>query len=563
MRPGFSWGMAWVGVVSVWCAVASVWAQAPVEPASPAIVGYVHVENPGALDEAAQQLLGQTGAAGLAPDALRVALAGLIGDLRMTLLPRDGAMTIAWVHLQGDTGPAKRIVVLPPMQEDDYQKDCMARTKQKCTVRLGLSFVGPAGSAAWIEPLAAPLKELHEATQATDISCFFRSPLLAENRDAILQALAEIHLSDPATLLRAVQIPLSSLAANEAGAGLRPVVPAGMAHNQDATRILGVLLQDLDSAHIAVNPARSPLRLALNLTARPGTPLAKFLGGTAPEANPLVGFVPPDGFLRAALTLDSTAAEALARDVLARAFPASDPQAGRGRELTELAGAIFGLGNQSAITLRPPKADGSPSWLFVTTPRDPVGAPQQLQILAERSDLFAGAPKKAATGAGATPAAGRAESLLPVMPGAMPAASSPTHRTLLVASAAETFEKFPIGRMDDAAVASASPAGAAPLLLFCPAGPRFIAAADRDSLIASVNRVLRLEPLRPALLSQKTFVAGGCLYLDLRAAAQADQPWTESSAPILVTARSEGGSAQIVASIPAEMLVPAVAPAAP
>jgi hypothetical protein len=532
-----------------------------VEPSSPDIVGYVHVENSGTLGEAVQPLLG---AVGFAPDALRTALAATVGDLRMTLLPRDASVTVAWVQSPGDAGPAKRIVVLPPIASEEavYLADCMARTKQTCTVLQGLSFIGPVGGAARIESLAGPLRDLHQATHATEISCYFRAPMLAENRDAILRALTAIHPSEPASLLRASPLPLSAAAANGAGADLRPVALPGVAGNQDLARILDVLLQDLDSAHIAVSPAQSPLRLAVNLTARPGTPLAKFLSVKAPEANPLVGFVPSDGFLRVALSLDSVEGKKLASDVLARSFPASGLQAARGSELTELAGALFGLGDQSALTVRPAKADGSPSWLFVTTPRDAAGASQGLQVLAERSDLLSGA-LKGAPGAAAAPAAGSPGSLLPVMPGATPGSSSPIHRTLLVAPSAEIFEKFPVGRMDDAAAASGASAGAAPLLLFCPTGPRFVAASDRDSLVESINRVLRLVPVWPALLSQKTFVAGGNLYLDLRPAAQSDKPWSESSPPIEMTARLAGGCGQVVASIPFEMLGLSAAPAVP
>ncbi len=484
-------------------------AQNPIEPDSSRILGYIHLYAPDRLATKAGEVLGQTGRWPQA-DAFKKRICSIYGDVRMALLPRDAAMTIAWVETQ--YGSISQVTVLDEVKETDYFRACLEKVKKTHMPKSGLSFIGERNVVEDLGDLEAPLRKIHQAIHPADLSCYFTGTLLTKNKKAILERWADLRTWNLSNLLRFLLEPppeeppptYSTIGVYQKPAKIIPM----------ELHIAGRIADELESIHILAEIDKDPARLVVNITAREGTALAAFCNQPAPSANPLARFLPNEGWLRACVSVDGKALAALAKAVVpsaaqGNAFPAQTASA-----LTEITDALAPFKDASAVSLRPPQLGKLPSRVFILSPQTPGLASNQIKTILEKIGLFRTAS--------------------PAQP-------------IALKEGMEKIENFPIDFFFN------RPGAAAPGQAFMSAsqpGAYYVLTNDRVELDNTINRVLRLKlRLSPPLYAQALFLDKCHLYADFRPHSQAFFPWDPSTSLALM-GRVGDGRAQLVIAAP-------------
>jgi len=520
-------------------------AETPVIPGSAEIAGYIRLHDPRGLSESISHALAWAGVS-RSRFQIMALLGAPSGDPNFGMVERDEVLTRVWIQdASGSATPPDRkmslMTVLPAIRDQELLTRCAAAAEMKSATVGGLSFIGPPDVIQRVNGWLPDLKAIQNAEQRCDVVAFFRESMWGDATGRLPRQGQGARLSDAVGALAR----LGGIAESEITSRTEQMPPCP----SFPFRMACQALKDVKAVHLRLDINEFPLRLAVNLDAKSGTPLERFCKQSPGAANHFSRFLPPDGTIRASLSLEPSTLRALAVDLAKRAAaeaaiaPAQAPPAGgqADRTVQWIERRLFVL-DRAAVCLRGTERGKIDSFVAVLKPENPDTA---LQIVKELLEESPGGSQQAAT----------------------PVAS----REVEVAAKNAEYEGFPIDQFFAKAPrprgGPSVPTGPSPMGRFthnavlsaCFAGSDLVLASRYQDLVDTMGRVLQMNALDQPLAAQSAFLDGAHLYADVRSAEAALRPWSESSALSVAGRVADGGDAgcfgvQLAVSIPAEAI---------
>jgi hypothetical protein len=516
-------------------------------PGSTEIAGYVRLHDPRGLSENISRALAWAGVS-RSRFQIMALLGSPSGDPNLGMVERDQALTRVWI--QDGSGSATRpdmkmslLTVLPAIRDEELLSRCAAAAQMDSATVGGLSFVGSPGVIQRVNDWLPDLKAIQNAEQRCDVVAYFRESMWGGATGEPPRQERGARFSDAVgALARLGGIAESEITSRTEQAPPCPSFPFRMACQA---------FKDVKAVHLRLDINEFPLRAVVNLDAKSGTPLEQFCKQSPGPANYFSRCLPPDGTIRACLSLEPSTLRALAVDLAKRAAAeAALAPAQADQMLQRVERRLFFL-DRAAVCLRGTKKGKIDSFVAVLTPGNQDTTLQTVKELLEESP---GGSQQTAT----------------------PVAS----REVELAAKKAEYEGFPI----DQFFAKASGPGSRPsaatgpkpmgrstrdaVLSTCFAGSDLVLASRYQDLVETMGRILQINALGQPLAAQAAFVDGAHFYADVRSADAASRPWSESNALSLAGRVAGGGDdgrsgIQLAVSIPAEAIRDFFPPKAP
>lgn len=534
-------------------------AQGPVIPESPEIAGYLYLLDPHALDRQLPALWRPLGIEGMIPN-LADLLAVWTGDDKLRMATALQPVVVAL--LRDQSGEFRDVVVFPEAGSVNYLVSSARKRGKEGITEQGISLIGTREAVAQAQKILPALKKLREATHPADFSLYLRSTLWKDRIEKILAFSCAPELSRIKLLLNLPEqkdttyvpaaVPKPTPAAKPKSA-----IPFGL-------QVLGRVFQDVETIHLALETNLKPNRLTLNISAAPGTPLARLLAQPAPNPLTEVLYLPEGGSLRGGASFDMDALDAAIHDAVFAAGkdnPAYSPeQLGQIHEQYTRPLFLKGNGafylNEAGMALFTRALDlACADWLRQAVRNSDFAKPQADDLLARIDRVFPSAKPK--PGARNTEVRGQAELVAVLMPRAgrkdlqrikamlseAPQGRPKPEISLVLRNArAEEFTIDQFYQRTQTATPSTQPMPPDQAILSASRVGDYLVLASRYREMKSVmGRILRVDPLGSPLEAQKTFSDGAHAYADLTLPAQA--PDKAAGKPAVMAPGGPGGQA--------------------
>ena len=532
-------------------------AQGPVIPESPEIAGYLYLLDPHALDRQLPALWRPLGIEGMIPN-LADLLAVWTGDDKLRMATALQPVVVAL--LRDQSGEFRDVVVFPEAGSANYLLSSARKRGKEGITEQGISLIGTREAVAQARKILPALKKLREATHPADFSLYLRSSLWKDRIEKILAFSCAPELSRIKLLLNLPEqkdttyvpaaVPKPTPAAKPKSA-----IPFGL-------QVLGRVFQDIETIHLALETNLKPNRLTLNISAAPGTPLARLLAQPAPNPLTEVLYLPEGGSLRGGASFDMDALDAAIHDAVFAAGkdnPAYSPeQLGQIHEQYTRPLFLKGNGalylNEAGMALFTRALDlACADWLRQAVRNSDFAKPQADDLLARIDRVFPSAKPK--PGARNTEVRGQAELVAVLMPRAgrkdlqrikamlseAPQGRPKPEISLVLRNArAEEFTIDQFFQRTQTAPPSTQPMPPDQAILSASRVGDYLVLASRYREMKSVmGRILRVDPLGSPLEAQKTFSDGAHAYADLTLPAQA--PDKAAGKPAVMAPGGPGG----------------------
>ena len=489
--------------------------------ANPIIEGYVHFSDiHGTFARIGQWL--QPSGVPFNPIPMKMIIGSTFGDSNLGMVPPTKPLTYIWLK----TNPEMYIVVLDKVS-DTFGLDASARAVKRKAVTFdaeNISIIAPEPAFAQINPIVKDIKAIHQSNQAA-ITCYFDKGSLS----GVTQAMD--FLANPSAL--------TGGSPNSPGA---PGMPQTQA-DPDTLNLIGQLCLEIDSLQLQIGFQEDALTATSNITPKAGTPLAAFLNQPAPTDNPLGRYLATAADSRSAFSFDGRLLSAFLQQEFATVSKKQGADVARISKVSDYFSNIAFFTGQGAYWTSP---DGN--YVAIVKPIDPSKAIDQIRLALMKYPAMVAA-KAAAAGAKNGP-------VLPSVPSTRTSSASATP---LIDISIATEDYPPVVPSTVPGMTTTNGAkfliqpfidknkpGADPVAYAAFAGEMLIVSKKREDLIATLDRILRLQDLLPPPQAQSDFVQGCNVYSDLFLA--------KNTIPITLMARIKDGLGQVAIKVPAKAI---------